>query len=218
MCKIGTIKHLKASVLSSLQLWLLDNFVNFFASRPCNCLLLIFTIYTPDSTVRKCGLKCTSVWWKHDWAALKRGWWTSLLESHSSSLVSQTFFTSASLRAPKFRSLYCLQLQLRPKECDGTCSRSDGRAATDEGRAGTTALPLVPLVPLLPAATILLLFDVGLLDVIDLFLDPSKFPSHFEYLLAYFPRLDFISLGGISFEPETIFVISISCLLLTSQA
>ena len=153
---------------------------------------------------------------------MKRGWWTSLLESHSSSLVSQTFFTSASLRAPKFRSLYCLQLQLRPKECGGTCSRSDGRAATDEGRAGTTALPLVPLVPLvpvLPAATILLLlFDVGLLDVIDLFLDPSKFPSHFEYLLAYFPRLDFISLGGISFEPETIFVISISCLLLTSQA
>ena len=71
----------------------------------------------------------------------------------------------------------------------------------------------------MPAATILLLlFDVGLLDVIDLFLDPSKFPSHFEYLLAYFPRLDFISLGGISFEPETIFVISISCLLLTSQA
>ena len=39
MCKIGTIKHLKASVLSSQQLWLLDNFVNFFASRPCNCLL-----------------------------------------------------------------------------------------------------------------------------------------------------------------------------------
>ena len=149
-------------------------------------------------------------------AALKRGWWTSLLESHSSSLVSQTFFTSAFLRAPKFRSLYCLQLQLRPKECDGTCSRSDGRAATDEGRAGTTALPLVPLVP---AATILLLLvDVGLLYVIDLFLDPSKFPSHFEYLLAYFPTLDFISLGGISFEPETIFVISISCLLLTSQA
>ena len=154
--------------------------------------------------------------------ALKRGWWTSLLESHSSSLVSQTFFTSAFLRASKFRSLYRIQLQLRPKECDGTCSRSDGRAATDEGRAGTTALPLVPLVPLvplLPAATILLLlFDVGLLDVIDLFLDPSKFPSHFEYLLAYFPRLDFISLRGISFEPETIFVISISCLLLTSQA
>ena len=80
-------------------------------------------------------------------------------------------------------------------------------------------LPLVPLVLLVPAATILLLLlDVGLLDVIDLFLDLSKFPSHFEYLLAYFPRLDFISLGGISFEPETIFVISISCLLLTSQA
>ena len=77
----------------------------------------------------------------------------------------------------------------------------------------------MPLVPLLPAATILLLLlDVGLLDVIDLFLDPSKFPSHFEYLLAYFPRLDFISLGGIPFEPETIFVISISCPLLTSQA
>ena len=57
MCKIGTIKHLRASVLSSLQLWLLDNFVNFFASRPCNCLLLIFTKYNPESTVKRMWIK-----------------------------------------------------------------------------------------------------------------------------------------------------------------
>ena len=57
MCKIGTIKHLKASVLSSLQLWLLDNFVNFFASRPCNCLLLIFTMHIYRNPLEKMWIK-----------------------------------------------------------------------------------------------------------------------------------------------------------------